>query len=86
MVITERYKYMFNGFDFDEMYDLQNDPDDMCNIIDAPAFETERSMLRGKIYEMMARYKDPYGDVSPYDNNYSDRPGRYNAPRYLPRK
>ncbi|MCL2833541.1 MAG: sulfatase-like hydrolase/transferase [Treponema sp.] len=86
MVINGRFKYMFNGFDFDEMYDLENDPDEMKNIIDDPVFKEERSILRGKIYEMMARYKDPYGDVSPYGDVHGNRPNRYGAPRYLPRQ
>ena len=25
-VLTARYKYVFNGFDFDELYDLATDP------------------------------------------------------------
>ena len=85
MVVTDRFKYMFNGFDIDEMYDLYEDPSEMINIIDNDAFRDERGYLRGKIYELMERYKDPYGDVSPYPDDYSAPPGRYSAPRYLPR-
>jgi len=31
-VTTERYKYVYNGFDFDELYDLMNDPHEMVNL------------------------------------------------------
>jgi arylsulfatase A-like enzyme len=31
-VTTERYKYVYNGFDFDELYDLKNDPHEMVNL------------------------------------------------------
>ncbi len=31
-VLTERYKYVYNGFDFDEMYDLENDPHETVNL------------------------------------------------------
>lgn len=30
------YKFVFNGFDFDELYDLANDPSEMRNLIDKP--------------------------------------------------
>lgn len=29
-----QWKYVFNGFDFDELYDLQNDPDELHNLAD----------------------------------------------------
>ncbi len=31
-VMTERWKYVYNGFDFDELYDLQADPHELCNL------------------------------------------------------
>jgi len=31
-VTTERYKYVYNGFDFDELYDLKQDPHEMVNL------------------------------------------------------
>lgn len=32
IVITKDHKYVYNGFDFDEMYDLNADPDEMVNL------------------------------------------------------
>jgi arylsulfatase A-like enzyme len=32
IVITGRYKYVYNGFDFDEMYDIENDPHELINL------------------------------------------------------
>ena len=31
MAITAQHKYVFNAFDYDECYDLTNDPDEMPN-------------------------------------------------------
>lgn len=46
-VRTERYKYMnYHGiFDLNELYDLENDPKEMRNLIDDPAFfDVQRDM------------------------------------------
>jgi hypothetical protein len=32
-VMTDRYKYVYNAFDFDELYDLEQDPLEMVNLI-----------------------------------------------------
>jgi arylsulfatase A-like enzyme len=32
--ITQRFKYVFNGFDIDEMYDLDRDPEEMRNVVE----------------------------------------------------
>ncbi len=84
IVITDRYKYVFNGFDYDEMYDLETDPFEMRNVIDDSAYAAVRSTLRGKLYELMNRFGDPYGDMGPAPCGLS-WPNRYGAPRYLPR-
>ena len=84
MVITDRYKYVFNGFDFDEMYDLEKDPHEMHNVVDDDGCAAARSQLRGKLYELMNRFGDPYGDVGTGARHLA-RPNRYSAPRYLPR-
>ncbi len=86
MVITDRYKYVFNGFDEDEMYDLRDDPGELRNLIADPAHTGARSELRGKLYALMNRFGDPYGDVGyAMAGGGGNRPNRYNAPRYLPR-
>jgi arylsulfatase A-like enzyme len=85
MVITERYKYVFNGFDYDEMYDLERDPDELHNVLWDEGYSSTRGELRGKLYELMNRYGDPYGDRG-FGDRGTNRPNRYGAPRYLPRE
>ena len=80
IAITNRFKYVFNGFDYDELYDLERDPDEMRNAVSDSEYEKFTGDMRARMYELMARYHDPYGD-SP-DKGRSDR---YCAERYLPR-
>lgn len=48
IVMTKDYKYVYNGFDYDELYDLKNDPHEMHNLAfpDLSAKRTE--VLAGK--------------------------------------
>ncbi len=73
MVITERFKYVFNGFDRDELYDFATDPHEMVNLVDDPAHGGTCDAMRALLYDRMERHGDPYAQ------------NRYGAPRYLPR-
>jgi hypothetical protein len=64
---------VFNGFDRDELYDLEADPHEMVNVLDVPAYRETRDALRRLLYEQMERYGDPYAQNC------------YRAPRYLAR-
>ncbi len=84
MVVTGRYKYVFNGSDYDELYDLRDDPDEMRNVVNDPRYRAECDDMRARLYEMMDRYFDPYG-TNPKAANGGQPPDRYGAPRYLPK-
>ncbi len=78
IAITNRFKYVFNGFDIDECYDLENDPEEMRNLA---AFGEKRPYvddMRARLYELMNQFDDPFGDLH-------GRGDRYCAPRYLAR-
>jgi arylsulfatase A-like enzyme len=84
IAITDRFKYVFNGFDIDEMYDLERDPDEMRNVVNEAEYEKWTADMRARLYEMMARFHDPYGD-SPEKYGSVTNGDRYCAARYLPR-
>jgi arylsulfatase A-like enzyme len=84
IAMTERFKYVFNGFDIDEMYDLERDPDELHNVVDHAEYRSATDDMRARLYELMAKFEDPYGDVGPR-NSLGMRPGNWDAPRYLPR-
>jgi arylsulfatase A-like enzyme len=86
MVITDRYKYIFNSFAWDELYDLHDDPDELHNQVDDPGHKAVVDDMRARMYELLAQLGSPYGEPSP-NFNMPDcgQPNRYGAPRYLPR-
>lgn len=77
MAITERHKYVFNAFDFDECYDLLEDPGEMVNVVNSTRHVEVVDDMRARLYELMDKFEDPYGDRG--------TAVRFMAPRYLPR-
>jgi arylsulfatase A-like enzyme len=84
LAITDRYKYVFNGFDIDELYDLERDPEEMHNAAYDAEYRTQADDMRARLYELMNRFEDPYGDVKARNSN-GQAPDRYGAARYLSR-
>jgi arylsulfatase A-like enzyme len=84
IAITDRFKYVFNGFDIDELYDLERDPEEIHNAAYDPAYARYADDMRARLYEMMAQFEDPYGLPEQWTLP-GQAPGRYGAPRYLPR-
>jgi arylsulfatase A-like enzyme len=47
IVFTSEWKYVFNGFDRDELYDLRHDPHEMTNLAGRPEHrEVTRTLCR----------------------------------------
>lgn len=83
IAITERFKYVFNGFDIDECYDLADDPREMRNVVASGEKRPFVDDMRARLYELMNQFDDPYGDMT--RPTAPMRGDRYCAPRYLPR-
>jgi arylsulfatase A-like enzyme len=66
-VTTKEYKYVYNGFDFDELYDLRDDPFELVNRVDVPAYQEVKRGLVGRMWRFAAQENDiifnPYGTV-----------------------
>lgn len=56
----ESFKYVFNGFDEDELYDLSNDPHELRNLVRDPE-------LNGVLAEMNARLWDKVRETGDYN-------------------
>jgi arylsulfatase A-like enzyme len=57
-VMTADYKYVFNGFDQDELYDLRNDPHEMKNVADDPAYEQIKREFCGRMWRFAREQGD----------------------------
>lgn len=67
------WKYVFNGFDYDEFYDLATDPHEMTNLAQVPEFADRADAMMGRIWERIQESGDRTLSESHY---YSMRLGR----------
>ena len=72
MILTQRvlwegdWKFVFNGFDFDELYDLENDPYELENLVERPE---HRARLR-RMCALMWEKLEASGDHSLLNSQY----------------
>lgn len=64
-VMTRDYKYVFNGFDEDELYDLRNDPHEMKNLAFDPAYEEIKKQMCIRLWRECQQEDDPVAN-NPY--------------------
>ena len=65
MCRTRRYKYVRRLYEPDELYDLEIDPQELCNLIDDPAYGQTLTELK----EKMADWYMETCDVVPYETD-----------------
>ena len=61
-IFTDEYHFVFNGFDFDELYDLRKDPDCMRNVIEDEEYESIIYELYKKLWQFAYQHQDALGD------------------------
>ena len=61
IVIRGRHKYVATLFDLDELYDLEQDPYEMNNLVHEPALRHIREELRDLLIRHMQNSGDPEG-------------------------
>jgi arylsulfatase A-like enzyme len=59
MIRNERWKYVWNLTDTDELYDLKNDASEMKNLIADSNYSAELKTLRKDLYDDLLERKDP---------------------------
>jgi arylsulfatase A-like enzyme len=60
-ILTKSHRYTFNGFDFDELYDLEKDPQETVNRADDP----DCAELKRKLCARMMKLQSEAGDACP---------------------
>ncbi len=57
-VFDYKYKYVFNGFDYDELYDLEKDPHEINNIINEEGSDVIVESFCKKLWQFAYEHKD----------------------------
>lgn len=57
-VMTPEWKFVYNGFDYDELYDLRRDPEEMVNLIHDPQYSEIVKTLSQKIWRFAKKNDD----------------------------
>ena len=60
------WKYVFNGFDYDELYDLEQDPHETCNLALLPQYQK----IAGNLMKLLWRKIKETGDTSLAETHY----------------
>lgn len=84
IVRDARYKFVYNAVSFDELYDLEEDPFEMTNLADAPAYREVKRAMYKKMWQHALALEDDflstgystvatagYGPMIAFDNNYN---------------
>jgi arylsulfatase A-like enzyme len=63
-VMTDKWHLVYNGYDFDELYDMQNDPHQITNLATKPEYEP----VKRELYEQLWQFAYEQQDVciNPY--------------------
>ncbi len=59
MLRDERWKYVWNATDRDELYDTQKDPGELFNLIEDPDYTSQLRRLRRRLGDWMTEIDDP---------------------------
>ncbi|MBQ3668721.1 MAG: DUF4976 domain-containing protein, partial [Clostridia bacterium] len=57
---TDKYKYIWNLTDNDELYDMTEDPGEKHNLIKCESVQNELHILRRKLYELLISTGDRF--------------------------
>ena len=50
-ILTDQWRFVYNGFDYDELYDLENDPGQMKNLASDSAYEKVKKEMYTRIWK-----------------------------------
>ncbi|HML47467.1 MAG TPA: sulfatase-like hydrolase/transferase, partial [Clostridia bacterium] len=57
-IAGDKWKYVYNGFDYDELYDLENDPGELCNLARDPRYKPIIEQMAGELWRFIRETDD----------------------------
>ena len=60
IVWWENWKYVFNTFDFDELYDLNSDPFELNNLANLPQYQDRKQEMAARMWDQLKATEDQY--------------------------
>jgi arylsulfatase A-like enzyme len=58
-ILTGKWRFVYNGFDYDELYDLETDPGQVKNLASDPAYEEVKKEMYTRIWEFGLDHEEP---------------------------
>lgn len=72
---TKTQKFVWNAFDYDELYDLRADPYETRNLRADPTYEAAKKDLVGRLWRWARETDDIINNVYPYNATLPYGPG-----------
>ncbi len=69
MIRNERWKYVYNPFEIDELYDMQSDPGELRNLAGMPAFSHVLRRMKAKMVKHLQDSQDGIVECSSWQSN-----------------
>lgn len=69
MIRNKQWKYIYNPFDIDELYDEESDPGELRNVAALPAFEHVLRRMRQLMFETLQSAGDSIVDLTLWQSN-----------------
>lgn len=80
LVSDDGWKFIFSPGDFDELYDLNTDPHEMCNLATEAGAADKLAGLRAAMMVETARFNDPLRDcVAKFNGQWRTGSGQFDA-------
>lgn len=69
MIRNDKWKYIYNPFSVDELYDMESDPGELHNLAPMPGFAHVLRRMRGTMYEVLKAAGDSIVELSLWQSN-----------------
>ncbi len=80
LVSVDNWKFIFSPGDYDELYDLNTDPGERVNLVDAPQAQTKLHQMRTALISETAKFDDPLRDcVAKFNGQWRTNSGQFDA-------